>query len=108
MAAMTVTALPEGEEWLYEVKWDGYRSLISKDRARVEVRSRNDKDLTAMYPTIVPATAWLGATQAVLDGEVVALDRQGRPSFQALQHRGTHADHQIAYYAFDVLHLEGQ
>src|SRR5262249_28247195 len=108
MAAMTVTRLPEGEEWLYEIKWDGYRALVIKDGARVEIRSRNDKDLTSLYPTLAAATARVKANRLVMDGEVVALDPQGRPSFQALQHLGTHADHQIAYYAFDVLHLEGQ
>jgi bifunctional non-homologous end joining protein LigD len=107
MAAQLVTKLPEGPEWLYEVKWDGYRALLIKDGDRVQIRSRNDKDLTSTYPTVAAAALRLDAAQAVVDGEIVALESNGRPSFQALQHRGSHAGHRIEYYAFDVLHLDG-
>jgi bifunctional non-homologous end joining protein LigD len=107
MAAQVVKQLPEGNEWGYELKFDGYRALILKDYDRVEIRSRKNKDLTRMYPRVAAASLKLNADQAVVDGEIVALDTQGRPSFQALQHRGTHPEHQIVYYAFDVLHLDG-
>jgi bifunctional non-homologous end joining protein LigD len=108
MAARLVTALPEGPEWLYEAKLDGYRALIIKDGARVQVRSRNDKDMTRAYPSVTAGGRKLVADQAVVDGEIVAVDAQGRPSFQALQHRGSHPQHAIAFYAFDLLHLNGQ
>src|SRR5215813_9680674 len=108
MAAQLVQNLPEGEEWLYEVKWDGYRALLIKDGERIQFRSRNDKDLTSMYPGVAAAAARLVPRQVTLDGEIVALAADGRPSFQALQHRGTHTDHQIVYYAFDVLHLDAR
>ncbi len=108
MAAQLATALPEGPEWLYEVKWDGYRALLIKDGERVQIRSRNDKDLTASYPVIPAAARKLGARTVVIDGEVVALGPDGRPSFQALQHRTDRAGHAIVYYAFDVLHLNGR
>src|SRR5687767_14457213 len=88
MAAQVVKKLPEGDDWIYELKFDGYRALILKDRKLVEVRSRKDKHLTTMYPGVVAAGQRLKATQAVIDGEIVALDAQGSPSFQALQHRG--------------------
>ena len=52
MAAQVVKALPEGDDWIYELKFDGYRALIIKDEQRVELRSRKDKDLTGMYPGI--------------------------------------------------------
>jgi bifunctional non-homologous end joining protein LigD len=107
MAAQVVKQLPEGDEWLYELKFDGYRALVIKDHERVEVRSRKDKDLTRMYPRVVAAGMKLKAEQAVVDGEIVALDLQGRPSFQALQHRGSHPGHQIVFYAFDLLHFNG-
>jgi len=107
MAAVAVKQLPEGEEWLYEVKFDGYRALVIKDGTWVELQSRNHKNLTAMYPTVASAASKLGANQVVIDGEIVALDERGRPAFQALQHRSSHLKHQIAFYAFDVLHLEG-
>jgi DNA polymerase LigD, ligase domain len=106
LAAVAVKALPEGDDWLYEVKLDGYRALILKDGARVQVRSRNDKDLA--YPSVVTAARRLNAQQAVIDGEIVAVDEQGRPSFQALQHRGSHPKHRIVFYAFDLLHLNGR
>jgi bifunctional non-homologous end joining protein LigD len=95
MAAQVVKALPEGDEWLYEVKWDGHRAVLLKDGKRVQLRSRNDKDLTRMYPTVAAAGLRLKAEQIVLDGEIVALGPDGRPSFQALQHRGSHAKHEM-------------
>ena len=108
MAAQVVKRLPEGDDWIYELKFDGYRALIIKDKQRVELRSRKNKDLTGMYPGIAAAGSRLNADQAVVDGEIVALDAQGSPSFQALQHRGSHPGHQIVFYAFDLLHLDGK
>jgi bifunctional non-homologous end joining protein LigD len=108
MAALSVDALPEGPEWSYELKLDGYRALIIKDGATIRIRSRNDKDLLVMYPAVAAAARRLPVERAVIDGEIVALDKQGRPSFQALQHRGSHPDHTIAFYAFDLLHLNGE
>ena len=61
-----------------------------------------------MYPAVAAAFLRLNVDQAVIDGEIVALDTQGRPSFQALQHRGSSANHVIVFYAFDVLYLEGR
>jgi bifunctional non-homologous end joining protein LigD len=87
MAAHTIAKLPEGGEWLYELKLDGYRALLIKNGKQIEIRSRNDKDLTRMYPTVTAAGLRLKAEQVILDGEIVALDTAGRPSFQALQHR---------------------
>jgi DNA ligase D-like protein (predicted ligase) len=108
MAAQVVKRLPEGPNWTYELKFDGYRALIIKDEQHVEVRSRKNKDLTGMYRGIAAAGSRLNADQAVVDGEIVALDAQGSPSFQALQHRGSHPGHQIVFYAFDLLHLDGR
>ena len=107
MQAKLVTTLPEGERWLYEPKLDGYRALVIKDGASVAIRSRNDKDLTSAYPAVCAAAKALNAQSAVVDGEIVAVDSSGVPSFQALQHRSARTDHQIAYYAFDLLHLDG-
>jgi bifunctional non-homologous end joining protein LigD len=107
MAAQLVKQLPDDDEWLYEVKFDGYRALLIKDGQRVEIRSRKDLDLTGMYPRVVEACLAVNAARAVVDGEIVAVDAQGRPSFQALQHRGSHAQHRIVFYAFDLLHLDG-
>jgi bifunctional non-homologous end joining protein LigD len=108
MAAHTVRELPAGDDWVYEVKLDGYRALVMKNGDRVQIRSRNDKDLTRAYPTVAAAGSKLSARSAIIDGEIVALDRQGHPSFQALQNRGSYPQHTIAFYAFDLLHLDGK
>jgi bifunctional non-homologous end joining protein LigD len=108
MAARVVETLPAGGEWLYEVKFDGYRALLLKNGTKVQIRSRKDNDLTRSYPSIAEAAAQLQARSAVIDGEIVAVDSQGRPSFQALQHRAAHPRHAIAFYAFDLLHLDGK
>jgi bifunctional non-homologous end joining protein LigD len=108
MTATIVQQLPEGEKWIYEVKLDGYRALILKDGDRVQLKSRNEKDLTAAYPGVAAAGRRLTARTAVVDGEVVAVDSSGRPSFQALQHRSAHTDHIVTFYAFDLLHLDGR
>ena len=108
MAAQLVRALPEGDDWIYELEFDGYRALIIKDEQRVELRSRKNKNLAGMCRGIAAAGLRLNADQAVVDGEIVALGGQGSPSFQAFQHRGSHAGHQIVFYAFDLLHLDGK
>jgi len=109
MQARLVQTLPEGDDWLYETKLDGYRdrAIAIKDDERVEIRSRNYKDLTTAYPTVCAAVRGLATKRVVLDGEIVAVDGSGVPSFQALQHRSARTNHQIAYYAFDVLHIDG-
>ena len=108
MAAQPVKVLPQGAEWLYEPKLDGYRALLFKDREVIRILSRNEKNLTSMYPGIAAAGVRLAAGQVVVDGEIVALAENGRPSFQALQHRASHPKHLIVFYAFDVLYLDGR
>ena len=108
MMAKLIDKLPEGENWTYEVKWDGYRALLLKDHNDIQLRSRNDNNLTATYPTIHAAALKLKAETALLDGEIVALDPKGKPSFQALQHRSAHRNYAIVFYAFDLLHLDGK
>ncbi len=108
MTAKVVQQLPEGPEWIYEVKLDGYRAMVLKDGARVEIRSRNDKDFSRTYSGVAAAARTLKADAALIDGEVVAVDAQGRPSFQALQNRGAHPGYSIVFYAFDLLHLNGR
>jgi bifunctional non-homologous end joining protein LigD len=108
MAARLVQALPEGDDWMYEVKFDGYRALLLKHGGRVEIRSRNDNNLTRTYAQVAAAGRRLRADTATLDGEIVAVDADGHPSFQALQHRGAHAGYSVVFYAFDLLHLNGK
>jgi bifunctional non-homologous end joining protein LigD len=105
MLATSAPQLPKGDQWSYEVKWDGYRTLAVKDGARVTLLSRNLKDMTAQYPAVARAVSELPAKAAILDGEIIAIDEHGQPSFQALHHRAAHT---IVYYAFDLLHLNGR
>ena len=105
MLASSARELPTGAGWSYEVKWDGYRTLALKDASRIKLLSRNLKDATRLYPTIAREVARLRAQSVLLDGEVVAVDEAGRPSFQALHHQSAHT---LVYYAFDLLHLDGR
>jgi bifunctional non-homologous end joining protein LigD len=105
MLATPAGMLPSGPAWTYEVKWDGYRTLALKDGPRVRLLTRSLKDATRQYPTIARAISSLAADQVLLDGEAVAVDEQGRPSFQALHHGAAHT---IVYCAFDLLHLGEQ
>jgi bifunctional non-homologous end joining protein LigD len=101
MLATLAAALPRGEDWTYEVKFDGYRTIAIKSGKRVTLYSRNLKDVTRMYPSVAAAVATV-KHDVVLDGEVIALDEEGRPSFQALHHQSPSS---IIYYVFDLLHI---
>jgi bifunctional non-homologous end joining protein LigD len=107
MMATRATVLPRGEDWSYEVKWDGYRAEAVKNGQTVTVASRNLKNITRQFPAVGAAAAGVRAKSAVLDGEIVALDREGRPSFQALHHMSFEGL-TLVYYAFDLLHLDGR
>jgi bifunctional non-homologous end joining protein LigD len=73
MLLLRTEKLPEGPDWLYELKFDGYRALAVKTSRNVQLRSRNDKDFTTRYPAIVKALAAM-PDETVIDGEVIALD----------------------------------
>jgi bifunctional non-homologous end joining protein LigD len=105
MLATLVPVLPTGAGWSYEVKWDGYRTIAVKDGARVTLYSRNLKDATMQYRAIASAVGAINVKAAIFDGELVAVDAEGRPSFQALHHQAAHT---LAYYVFDLLHLNGR
>jgi DNA ligase D-like protein (predicted ligase) len=105
MLLVRTEKLPQGQDWLYELKLDGYRSVALKTGGRVYLRSRNNKDFNATYPHIVKALANM-PDETVIDGEVVALDEAGRPSFGTLQNYGSN-NSSIVYYVFDVMVLEG-
>jgi bifunctional non-homologous end joining protein LigD len=108
MKATAVRQLPEGEEWMYEVKWDGYRALALKHGDDVWLLSLKGRNLTTDFPGVAQAVRGIKADTALIDGEVVAIDSKGCPSFQALQNRATSGRKwQIVYYAFDLLNLNG-
>jgi DNA ligase D-like protein (predicted ligase) len=104
MMATLAATMPVGREWSYEVKWDGYRTLLIQDHGRARLVSRNLKDLARDYPHIPQALSKVTGQPLILDGEIVALREDGRPSFQALQHR-TARRSAVVFYAFDVLHF---
>ena len=101
MYALGVTKLPEESDWLYEVKLDGYRCLAGKDANGVTLWSRRGNVLTSQFPTIAKACEHLPAGTLV-DGEVVAMDLNGRISFNILQHHRSQAS-ATRFYVFDIL-----
>jgi bifunctional non-homologous end joining protein LigD len=107
--ATLVGAAPEGSDWVHEIKLDGYRVLARIERGRVRLLTRNRQDWTERFPTVEEAAATLPVKEALLDGEIVALDRSGVSSFQALQQgaEGT-GGWSLAYVAFDLLFLDGR
>jgi ATP-dependent DNA ligase len=106
MLLLRTDKLPEGSDWTYEIKLDGYRTLPFKKAGKVYLRSRNDNDFNTRYPGIVEALAPL-PNDTVIDGEVVALDEDGRPSFNTLQNYGS-TGAPAPFYVFDLLVLEGR
>lgn len=106
MLLQRTNSLPTGENWLYELKLDGYRAIAIKSGGRVELRSRNNNDFGGKYRRVVQALASL-PDETVVDGEIVALDQSGKPSFNILQNYGS-ANAAIVYYLFDVLVLAGE
>ena len=117
MLAESVDDPFDGEEWLFEIKWDGYRAIAFIEGGKVRLVSRNQNELTARYPELHDLAKFLKAKTAILDGEVVALDGEGRASFSLMQQRtgfrpgGHHAagnaEVPVLYYAFDLLYLDG-
>jgi bifunctional non-homologous end joining protein LigD len=107
MMATPAATLPAGDQWSYEVKWDGYRAQGVKNGATVSLASRNLKNITKQFPSVAHMIANLRAKSAVVDGEIVAVDEKGRPSFQGLHH-ASFEGLAIVYYAFDLLHVNGR
>src|SRR6266536_5197227 len=104
----TVKEPPSGNDWLHELKFDGYRMLCRIDRGRVTVWSRNGKDWTKKFQNVVAAVRSLKATGAMLDGEIVIVDAQGRSSFQKLRRAmGKATTTGFAYEVFDLIYLDG-
>lgn len=106
--ATLVKEAPEGNEWLHELKFDGYRLLCHLHRGQVRLFTRHQKDWTVKFPNIVKALKALKVSSAILDAEVVALDSSGRSSFQMLQ-QAIHktAGQGLVLQVFDVIYLEG-
>jgi bifunctional non-homologous end joining protein LigD len=106
MLLLRTDMLPEGDQWQYEIKYDGYRALAFKAGGTLHLRSRNDKDFAARYPRVVAGLAGL-PDDTMIDGEVVTLDESGRPSFTILQNYGS-SEAPVFFYVFDVMVLGGK
>jgi bifunctional non-homologous end joining protein LigD len=117
MLATPVDEPFDGAEWLFEIKWDGYRAIAFIDEGKLRLVSRNQNELTTRFPELKDLPKTVRAKAAILDGEVVALDDEGRASFSLMQQRtgfrpggkrvATKADVPVLYYAFDLLYLDG-
>ena len=106
MQCKPVTSLPAGERWTFEIKLDGYRCIAVKCAKEVTLFSRHQKVLNRRFSSVAESLASLEG-DFVLDGELVALDSQGRPSFQLMQNSRSQSL-PIYYYAFDLLHRNGE
>jgi bifunctional non-homologous end joining protein LigD len=107
----------DDENWAFEIKWDGVRAILFVEGGRVRAQSRNDLDVTVSFPELADIGKFLGMTTCVIDGEIVALGEDGRPSFSRLQQR-MHVSNQrdakrralsdpVTFVAFDLLYIEG-
>jgi DNA ligase D-like protein (predicted ligase) len=106
MLLLRSSSLPDGDAWIREIKLDGYRALAFKSEGKIHFRSRNDNDLAVRFPVIAKALAKL-PNDTVVDGELVALDADDRPSFNLLQNYGNSTG-PLIYFIFDVLVLSGR
>ena len=117
MLAESIAQPFDGKEWVFEIKWDGYRAVAFIVNGKARLVSRNQNDLTARYPELKDMAQLIPAKTAILDGEVVALDEDGKASFSLMQQRtgfrpggrraAGNADVPVLYYAFDLLYLDG-
>jgi bifunctional non-homologous end joining protein LigD len=116
MLAMAIEKPFDNPDWLFEIKWDGYRAVAFIDNGRVRFVSRNQNDLTGQYSELSTLPKFVKAKRAILDGEIVALDDEGRPSFSLMQQRTGFRPGKsrlpgrqgvpVIYYAFDLLYLD--
>ena len=117
MLAISIDKSFDNPEYLFEIKWDGYRAVSFIEKGRVRLVSRNQNDLTGQYPELHDLPQFVKAETAILDGEVVALDQQGRASFSLMQQRtgirehgrrvGARGDIPVLYYVFDLIYVDG-
>lgn len=106
--ATLVDAVPAGDRWLHEMKYDGYRTLVSVGAGEARAYTRSGLDWSDRFPSILMDAAKLKVRSALIDGEAVVLDANGKSSFQALQGALKGAPATIDYFAFDLLELDGQ
>jgi bifunctional non-homologous end joining protein LigD len=107
MLLLRTESLPDDRQrWAYQLKLDGYRAVAYKSKGKLHLRSRNDNDFSMRYPVVLEGLSGL-PNETVIDGEVVAFDEHGRPSFNVLQNYGSSAA-SVVFYVFDVMVLRGK
>jgi len=99
---------PSGSEWIHEIKHDGFRTMLLVDKGKARAFTRNGYDWTARYAPVIKACASLACGSALLDGEIVVEDTNGVSDFDSLQLAIRHEPRRLVFYAFDLLHLDGQ
>jgi bifunctional non-homologous end joining protein LigD len=100
-------AVPEGDGWAFEIKWDGYRTIAHIDDGRVRLQSTAGHDVTDRWPEFSGLAGAVNARSAILDGELVVFDDDGRPRFELAQRSGVGSDRQAVIQFFDVLQVDG-
>jgi len=118
MLARSAEQPPAGDDYLFEVKWDGLRALVALDEGAVRIHGRKRMDMSAQFPELLQAEPAFRATAALFDGEIVCLDADGKPDFQAVIHRmqqktpgaieRAQAKYPAVCYVFDCLYLDGR
>ena len=109
MLATLATTPFSDPDWLYEIKWDGFRVQAVVDGGKVRTWTRGLKDAETYFPGLLSPPSWIGAAQAIVDGEVVAIDEDGRPDFSLLQTKlGQRGVGGLVYQPFDLLYLDGR
>jgi bifunctional non-homologous end joining protein LigD len=106
MLAQLTDAPFDREDWLFEIKWDGYRAIASKHGSRVELYSRMGTDFSTHYPNVAEALHSL-KHDVILDGEIVVVDEHGKPHFERLQNYRKSQEGELAYYVFDIVWCDG-
>jgi len=106
--AALVKKAPAGPDWVHEIKLDGYRMHARLDAGRLKILTRRGNDWTDKYPSIAKALASLPAETAYLDGELCGVLTDGRTAFNLMQNAMEHGDASLIFFAFDLLHLNGE
>lgn len=106
MLAKLTDAPFDDPHWIYEIKWDGYRAIAEIQKGKIRLYSRNNQEFNAAYPDIVTALEEI-PHDVILDGEIVAVDKEGKFQFQLLQEYRKHKEIRLIYYVFDLLYLDG-
>lgn len=100
-------AVPDSDDWAFEIKWDGYRTIVHVTDGAVRLQSTAGHDVTGRWPEFADLAASVNATSAILDGELIVFDDDGRPHFGLVQRSGVGSDRQAVIQFFDVLQVDG-